>query len=301
MTGESILVTGASTGLGREMALYLAQRGFNVYATIRDMTGSDSLYSAARNRNVQLNVRTLDVTNKTSIQNAVQSIVAESGPIYGVINNAGIGLRGYFEDLDDKEIRQMFDANVFGVMDVTRAVLPYMREARRGRIILISSVGGRIGSVGVSTYCSTKFALEGFGESLFMELAPLGIRVSLVEPGIIKTERWSQNRGIAARAKDPHSPYYAWFMKSEQEADKLVKASTATPADVAAVVHQALTAEHPRLRYMIGRKARLAVALRRWLPGDLFERIYFGTVMRRVTQLPQPRASVRTPENAGDE
>jgi NAD(P)-dependent dehydrogenase (short-subunit alcohol dehydrogenase family) len=270
------------------MALHLAERGFKVYATIRDMAGADSLYSAARNRKVQLNVRTLDVTDKSSIQDTVQSIVAESGPIYGVINNAGIGLRGYFEDLDDQEIRLMFDANVFGVMEVTRAVLPHMRKARRGRIVLISSVGGKIGSLGVSTYCSTKFALEGFGESLFMELAPLGIRVSLIEPGIIKTERWSENRGLAARAKDPQSPYYAWFMKSEEEADKLVRASTATPADVAAVVHQALTAEHPKLRYMIGRKAKLAVALRRWLPGNLFERIYFGTVIRRATQSAPP-------------
>lgn len=286
--GESILITGASTGLGREMALYLAERGFRVYATMREMSGADSLLNAAKSRNVQLKVMPLDVTNKASIQAAVDSIVAEAGGIYGVINNAGIGLRGYFEDLDDSEIRQMFDANVFGVMEVTRAVLPHMREAKRGRILLISSVGGRIGSLGVSTYCSTKFALEGFGESLFMELAPLGIRVSLIEPGIIKTERWSTNRGVAARANDPNSPYYKWFWQSEREADKLVQASTATPVDVAAVIHQALTAPQPKLRYMVGRKAKLAVALRRWLPGDAFERIYFGLVIRRATQLTQP-------------
>jgi NAD(P)-dependent dehydrogenase (short-subunit alcohol dehydrogenase family) len=218
----------------------------------------------------------------------VQTIIAESGGIYGVINNAGIGLRGYFEDLDDADIRQMFDANLFGVMAVTRAVLPHMRKAKRGRILLISSVGGRIGSLGVSTYCSSKFALEGFGESLFMELAPLGIRVSLIEPGIIKTERWSVHRGTAPRAKDPASPYYDWFWQSEREADKLVQASTATPTDVAAVIHQALTAEEPKLRYMIGRKAKMAIALRRWLPGNLFERIYFHTVIRRATGIPQP-------------
>jgi NAD(P)-dependent dehydrogenase (short-subunit alcohol dehydrogenase family) len=294
MTGESILVTGASTGLGKEMALYLAERGFKVYATVRNMTGCDSLYNAAEIRNVELKVMALDVTKKTSIQDAIESIVTESGAIYGVINNAGVGLRGYFEDLDDEEIRRMFDANVFGAMGVTRAVLPHMRRAKRGRIILISSVGGRIGSLGVSAYCSTKFALEGFGESLFMELAPLGIRVSLVEPGIIRTERWSVNRGIAARAGDPRSPYYAWFWRSEQEADKLVRASTATPVDVAAVVHQALIAERPRLRYMVGRKAKLAVALRRWLPGDLFERIYFGTVIRRVTQHNDAGGSARS-------
>ena len=287
MTGETILVTGASTGLGKEMALYLAERGFKVYATIRDLNGSEGLLAAARARKVELEVMALDVTSKTSVQNAVASIVAKTGGIYGVINNAGVGLRGYFEDLDDDEIRQMFDANVFGVMEVTRAVLPHMRLARRGRILFISSVGGRIGSLAVSTYCSTKFALEGFGESLFMELAPLGISVSLIEPGIIKTERWSVNRGIAARAKDPRSPYYAWFQQSEVEADKLVQASTASPTDVAAVVHQALTAEHPKLRYMVGRKAKIAVALRRWLPGDLFERLYFGTVIRRATRLGQ--------------
>ena len=160
MIGESILVTGSSTGLGREMALYLAERGFRVYATMRDMSGSDSLLATARSRNVGLKVMALDVTSKTSIQSAVQAIVAEAGGIYGVINNAGVGLRGYFEDLEDEEIREMFDANVFGVMEVTRAVLPHMRSAKRGRILLISSVGGRIGSLGVSAYCSTKFALE---------------------------------------------------------------------------------------------------------------------------------------------
>lgn len=285
--GETVLITGASTGLGREMALYLAERGFEVYATLRDTGDAGSLLDDPRSRKSKLRVLPLDVTNAASIHSAVESIVSEAGGIYGVINNAGIGLRGYFEDLDPAEIRRMFDANVFGVMEVTRAVLPHMREAKRGRILLISSVGGRIGSLGVSTYCSTKFALEGFGESLFMEIAPLGIQVSLIEPGIIKTERWSVNRGVAARARDPESPYYRWFMQSEQEADKLVKGSTATPADVAAVVHQALTAEHPKLRYMIGRKAKLAVALRRWLPGDLFERIYFGTVMRRATRAPE--------------
>lgn len=283
---ESILVTGASTGLGREMALYLAERGFAVYATMRDAAEAGTLLNDPRSRNAKIKVLTLDVTDTASIQAAVDCIVAETGGIYAVINNAGIGLRGYFEDLDLPDIKKMFDANVFGVMDVTRAVLPHMRKAKRGRILLISSVGGKIGSLGVSTYCSSKFALEGFGESLFMELAPLGIRVSLIEPGIIKTERWTINRGVAARATNPSSPYYNWFMQSEHEAEKLVQASTATPADVAAVVHQALVAEQPKLRYMIGRKAKLAVALRRWLPGDLFERIYFGTVMRRATRTP---------------
>jgi NAD(P)-dependent dehydrogenase (short-subunit alcohol dehydrogenase family) len=281
---DSILITGAATGLGKEMALYLAGRGFRVYGTTRDVRQAEDLKAAARERNADVRVLPLDVTNPESINDAVQTIVKESGSIYGVINNAGIGLRGYFEDLTGEEIQKLFDANVFGVMAVTRAVLPYMRKANRGRVILISSVGGRIGSLGVTAYCSTKFAIEGFGESLYQELAPLGIRVVLIEPGIIKTERWSTNRGLAKNAMNPESPYHAWFVQSEKESDELVKRSTATPADVAAVIHQALTAENPKLRYMVGGKAKLAVALKRFIPGEIFERLYFGIIMKRVTR-----------------
>ena len=284
MTVDSILVTGASTGLGKAMALYLAGCGYKVYASVRNADGIAAVEDAAAHRGVEVAALTLDVTDADSIQAGVERIVSECDGIYGVINNAGIGLRGYFEDLADVEIRELYDANVFGAMAVTRAVLPHMRAAGRGRIVMISSVGGRIGSLGVSTYCSTKFALEGFSESLYMELAPLGIQVVIIEPGIIKTERWSSNRGNAAGALNPDSPYHEWFKQAEKESDALVRASTANPDDVAKVVHRALSTTKPRLRYMVGRKAKLAVLLRRLLPGELFERLYFGTVMRRVTR-----------------
>ncbi|MGH7045322.1 MAG: SDR family oxidoreductase [Stellaceae bacterium] len=283
MSKDSILVTGSSTGLGKETALHLAERGFRVYATVRDVRQAEGLLGAARDRHTDLQVLPMDVTDSTSIRRAIETIVAEAGGIYGVINNAGIGLRGYFEDLAEDEVRQVFEANVFGTMAVTRAVLPHMRAAGRGRIILLSSIGGRIGSLAVSAYCATKFAVEGFGESLYQELAPLGLKVVLIEPGIIKTERWSTNRGIAQGAHNRNSPYYSWFSQAERESDQLVQASTASPADVAAVIYRALTSQRPRLRYMVGRKAKLAVALRRWLPGEAFERLYFGIVMRRVT------------------
>jgi NAD(P)-dependent dehydrogenase (short-subunit alcohol dehydrogenase family) len=287
---DSIVITGASTGLGREAALYLAAQGFRVYATIRDIEKREELEAEAGKRKVKLSVRRLDVTDAASIEETVNAIRRESGGIYGLINNAGVGLRGYLEDLTDEEIRGVFDANVLGVMSLTRAVLPDMRRAGRGRIVLISSVAGRIGSLGVSAYCASKFALEGFGESLSMEVGPLGVRVILIEPGIIKTERWTTNRAIAAGAANERSPYYTWFRESERLADKLVETSTTSPKDVAVAIHRALTVPRPRLRYMVGRRARLAVALRRCLPGELFERIYFGTVMRRVTQTaPTPR------------
>ena len=161
MTGQSVLVTGTITGLGKEMAIHLASRGFKVYATIRDLSGADSLLAEGRARGVDFKVMALDVTDKASVTRGVDTIVSECGGIYGLINNAGIGLRGYFEDLDDADIRQMYDANVFGVMEVTRAVLPHMRKAKRGRILMISSVGGRIGSLGVSTYCSPSSPWKG--------------------------------------------------------------------------------------------------------------------------------------------
>jgi NAD(P)-dependent dehydrogenase (short-subunit alcohol dehydrogenase family) len=281
---DSVVITGASTGLGRESALHLAEKGFRVYATIRDIEKREELEAEAEKRKVKLTVMRLDVTDAGSIQETVAAIRRDSGGIYGLVNNAGVGLRGYLEDLTDEEIRGVFDANVLGVMSLTRAVLPQMRQRRRGRIVLISSIAGRIGSLGVSAYCASKFALEGFGESLSMEVEPLGLRVILIEPGIIRTERWTTNRAIASRAMNPASPYYAWFQQSERLADKLVETSTTSARDVAVAIHRALTVPRPRLRYMVGRRARMAVALRRCLPGEWFERIYFGTVMRRVTQ-----------------
>jgi NAD(P)-dependent dehydrogenase (short-subunit alcohol dehydrogenase family) len=285
--GDAVLVTGAATGLGKEMALHLAERGFRVYGTTRDVRQAEELQAVARSRGAEVRVLPLDVLDPESITSVVRTIVSECGGIFGVINNAGIGLRGYFEDLTPEEIHQVFAANVFGLMAVTKAALPYMRSAGRGRVLLISSVGGRIGACGVSAYCSTKFAVEGFGESLFQELAPLGIQVVLIEPGIIRTERWSVNRGLAKNALNPESPYRGWFQRLESESDELVRRSTATPADVAELAYRALTVRRPKLRYMVGWKAKLAVALKRWMPGELFERIYFGIIMRRVTRTTQ--------------
>jgi NAD(P)-dependent dehydrogenase (short-subunit alcohol dehydrogenase family) len=279
-----VLVTGASTGLGLETALYLAEHGFKVYATTLSLQDRSAIEAPARKRNLNLRVLQLDITDHNSINSVVETIVAESGGIYGLVNNAGTRLRGCFEDLSDKEVRHLFNTNVFGTMAVTRAVLPYMRAARQGRIVMITSVAGKIGSFGVSAYCATKFAQEGFGESLAQEVAPLGIKVVLVEPGIIKTEAWSLHRVVAAGAKNPNSPYHTWFHQMEKLADKMVKSSSTDPLDVARIVHKALTISRPRLRYMVGRRAKLVFALRRYIPGECFERFYFRQIIRMVTK-----------------
>jgi len=285
---SSVLITGAGTGIGLETALYLAEQGFQVYASVPDLSQQNGVDTAAAERGVSLQVLQLDVTDQPSIQSAVDTIVAESGGIYGLVNNAGLGLRGYFEDLSEEEISQVFEVNVFGTMAVTRAVLPHMRAARRGRIVIITSVGGRIGSLAVSAYGATKFAQEGFGESLAQEVVPFGIYVSLVEPAIIKTERWGVHRGVAKRALNPESPYYAWFRESERLADRLVETSPTRPIHVAKTVYRALTAKRPKLRYVVGWRAGLVLTLRRYLPGELFERVYFWQTIHMVTMPREP-------------
>lgn len=279
---DSILVTGASTGLGLETALRLAGHGYAVYAGVRDTASEPGVLAAAAERGVPLSAVHLDLTDRTTIAAAVERVVAETGGIYALVNNGGIGLRGCVEDVSEEEVRRVFEANVFGTIAVTQAVLPQMRAARRGRVVTISSVGGRISSFGVGVYCASKFAQEGLSEALALELEPFGVKAVLIEPGIIKTTRWSENRGTAARAQDPGSPYYALFQAGEEVADRLVERSRTRPEDVAAAVHRALTSDRPRMRYVVGRPAAVVIVLRRYLPSSVFERVYFGAFLRRI-------------------
>jgi NAD(P)-dependent dehydrogenase (short-subunit alcohol dehydrogenase family) len=250
---------------------------------MRNLEHRPTFEEAMSKRGVTAEVLQLDITDLASIERAVEQVLERAGDIYGLINNAGIGMRGFFEDHTDSAIRDVFNTNVFGTMSMTRAVLPHMRAVGQGRIIIITSVGGRISSLGVSAYCSTKFAQEGFGEALYQELLPFGIFVSLIEPAIIKTERWGTNRGVSEWALNKESPYYEWFLNSERLADRLVETSPTTPTDVAKAVHKALSSARPRLRYMVGSRASLVMSIRRYLPATLFERLYFGEAIKRVT------------------
>lgn len=288
---DTILITGSAHGLGLETALYLAQRGFRVCATVRDLAQRPSVVEAAAERGVELEVVQLDLTDPSSIEAAVAAAAALNGSIFGLVNNGSIGLRGCLEDVTDDEVRRVFDTNVLGTVAVTRAVLPHMRAAGRGRIVNISSVGGRISAFGVGIYCSSKFALEGLSEALAQEIEPFGLHAILIEPGIIKTTRWTSNRGTSAGAQNPDSPYYQLFQASEAFADRLVERSKTQPMDVAAAVHRALTVDKPKMRYVVGRPASVVVVLRRYVPERLFERLYFGTFLRRIratAAAPQP-------------
>lgn len=281
-SGDAVIVTGTSTGLGLESALHLAAQGFRVFATVRDPDAREKVLQAAADRGVEVEVVGLDLTDPAGIESAVGSIVEATGAVYALVNNGGVGLRGAVEDSSEDEIRRVFETNVLGTIAVTRAVLPHMRAAGCGRIVTVTSVGGRVPGFGVSIYCSSKFAQEGFAEGLAQELAPLGIQSIIVEPGIIKTSRWSEHRGTAAGARDPSSPYYDRFWASEAIADKLVERSPTTAADVGETILTALTAERPRLRYVVGRGASIVIWLRRHLPERVFEQVYYGGHLRRL-------------------
>ncbi|MGH9225135.1 MAG: SDR family oxidoreductase [Acidimicrobiales bacterium] len=290
---DAVIVTGSSSGLGLETALHLAERGFNVFATVRDIESAPAVLKAAKERGVTLQVRQLDLGDRDGITAAVDKMAAEAGGLFGLVNNGGLGLRGCLEDTTDEEIRRVFEANVFGTMAVTKAVLPHLRRGGRGRIITITSIGGRISSFGVSVYCSTKFAQEGMAEGLALEVAPFGIQAVIIEPGIIKTSRWSVNRGTAVGAHDPASPYHGMFEASETVADKLVNRSKTTSEDVARAVHEALTAAKPRLRYVVGRPASVVLRMRRLLPDPWFEKMYWGPFVRQITRKGRPRTAAQ--------
>jgi NAD(P)-dependent dehydrogenase (short-subunit alcohol dehydrogenase family) len=285
---DSVIVTGGGTGLGFETALHLAGQGFRVFPTVRNLAQRGRLMDAAAERGVELEVLRLDLTDPESIDEAVATVVESTGDVFGLVNNGGIGLRGCVEDCSEEEIRQVFETNVLGTLAMTKAVLPHMRAAGCGRIVTVTSVGGRVCGFGVTIYCASKFAQEGLGEGLALELAPFGIQSVIVEPGMINTSRWSDHRGTARGALDPLSAYHDLFWASEEAADKHVQGAPTRPEDVAITICEALTAKEPRMRYVVGRGASLVIVLRRYLPESLFERLYFGGQVRRLMERKAP-------------
>jgi len=181
------VVTGSSTGIGFETSLLLARNGFYTYATMRDIQKSNKMEQIAHNENLPLKVLPLDVNNDVSVRNAIQKIIEEKGKIDILVNNAGYGLFGALEDMSLDEIKRQFDTNLFGAIRTIKEVLPSMRKQKKGLIINITSIAGVVGVPAECIYVSSKFALEGLSESISYELQPFGIKVIIVEPGVINT------------------------------------------------------------------------------------------------------------------
>jgi NAD(P)-dependent dehydrogenase (short-subunit alcohol dehydrogenase family) len=245
------VVTGSSSGIGYETSLALAREGFLTFATMRNLEKGSIIKSDSDKENLPLKIMQLDVTDDASVSKAVQSIISDSGRIDVIVNNAGYGLVGAFEDLSLDEIKQQYETNFFGVVRVTQAVIPIMRKQKSGRIINISSGAGRFGYPGGSAYVSTKFAMEGLSESLSYELDPFGIKVILVEPGVIRTN-FGNGMVVAKKSQDPVSAYLSMTRKMNEVLGQLMQ-NGSPPSLVANVVLQAAKSDNPNLRYLAGK------------------------------------------------
>jgi NAD(P)-dependent dehydrogenase (short-subunit alcohol dehydrogenase family) len=262
------VVTGSSSGIGLATSLALAKNGYLTYATMRNLDKQDSIQSIAEKQHLPIRTAQLDVTDENSVKSAIQSIITESGRIDLLVNNAGYGLTGAFEDIEIDEIKALYETNVFGVIRVTQAVLPIMRKQRSGRIINISSGAGRIGFPGSSAYVSSKFALEGLSESMAFEVEQFGIKTVLVEPGFIRTN-FAENIAIAKKAQEPRSPYSQMMQMMSSNRDRMFE--NASDADlVATVVVEAGTAKEPNLRYLAGKDVQQMVAAKKSMSDEEF-------------------------------
>ncbi|MFM2043319.1 MAG: hypothetical protein RLY86_1895 [Pseudomonadota bacterium] len=260
------LVTGASSGIGAAIAEELLALGYTVYAAARRQDRMADLdRKGAR-------LVPLDITDEASITAAVDRIVAETGRLDALVNNAGYGSYGALEDVPLAEARRQMAVNLFGLARLTQLCLPVMRVQGAGRIVNISSIGGRIHEPMGAWYHATKFALEGLSDCLRMELAPFGIDVVVVQPGAIRTE-WSAIARATLMAASGSGPYAAQARLSAALLEGADRGGAAPPAVVAGAVAAALTARRPKARYIVGGGARPLIFLRWLLPDRAFDRV----------------------------
>ena len=248
------VVTGASSGIGFETALTLAREGYYTYATMRDTTKSDKIKELGKKENLKIDVLELDVDDENSIKTAIKKILDEKQRIDVLVNNAGWGLWGCVEDVSVDEFKKQFETNFFSIIRLIQEVCPTMRTQGSGKIINISSVAGRIGFPASPAYISSKFALEGLSESLRFELAPFGIDVVIIEPGVIKTN-FMKNMKMAEKY-GPESVYMDITDKVVSGVKMMCEMGTDTK-EVADAIVKATKDENPLPRYIVGNDASM--------------------------------------------
>jgi NAD(P)-dependent dehydrogenase (short-subunit alcohol dehydrogenase family) len=264
------LITGASTGIGRATALRLAGNGWTVLAGVRNSEAAEQLTHEAPAGS--LTALTLDVTDAAQIAAAAAQLPASG--LDALVNNAGIGIGGPLELISPEDLRRQFEVNVFAQVAVTQAMLPALRRSR-GRIVFISSIGGRVAMAFTAPYAASKHAIEAFGDALRVELRSSGVQVALIEPGSVATPIWDKSRVEADRISIPPE-LHEQYGKVPAAMDKVMQdtGSRGVPAEqVAATIERALTSSRMRSRYVIGRDARAMLIARRLLPDHVFDRI----------------------------
>lgn len=266
---KTILITGATSGMGKATALLLAQHGYTVYAGARN--GSQELMDDADKLGVKVNTVALDVQDTASIKQAVQHVIAREGKIDGLVNNAGFGLLATLEEGTDEEIFKQFDVNVFGLIKMTREVLPHMREARSGVVINISSFLGKMGLPLLSHYNASKYAVEGITDSLRFEVAPFGIRVHSVLAGLFGTN--FVKKGLVANSKttgadSPYKELVSHFVPIVANAIN----EGPDPLPIAQAVKNILENEESDIAVMVGAEAEQFVPMRKQMDDKAFEK-----------------------------
>lgn len=267
--GKVIVITGASSGIGKATAKYFSQKGWTVAATMRNPK-KEKILSEYRN----IKLYNLDVTDKHSIDKALNQIINDFDKIDVIVNNAGYAVVGVFEEMTLDSIHSELNTNVVGVMRVTKAILPHFRENKSGQIVNIASIGGRITFPLYSVYHASKWAVEGFSESLKYELSQFGIKIKIIEPGAINTDFYKRSQDLVKPKKlTQYSEYTERVFKNLQKTGD----NAPLPIVVAKTIYKAVNDKSNKLRYVCGSEAPFIMFLRKILPDQLF-----GFIVKKV-------------------
>jgi NAD(P)-dependent dehydrogenase (short-subunit alcohol dehydrogenase family) len=268
------LVTGASTGIGRATTLRLAGAGWTVFAGVRDPAAGESLAQDATGGQVVPLI--LDVTDAAQIDHARERVERETGAagLDALVNNAGIGIGGPLELVPQEDLRRQFDVNVFAQVAVTQALLPALRTAH-GRLVFVSSIGGRVAMAFTAPYAASKHALEAFGDALRVELRTSNVQVALIEPGSVATPIWDKSRAESDKLSVPQELQREYgHVPAAMDKVLLDTAKRGVPPEqVADTIHRALTARRMKARYVVGRDAKAMLIARRLMPDHVFDAV----------------------------
>jgi short-subunit dehydrogenase len=273
------IITGSSSGIGHATALLLARNRFHTYATMRNIKNSGDILEIANRERLPLQVIQLDVNDDTSIKNSIEKVISEREKIDVLVNNAGYGLVGAFEDLSIEEIKSQFETNFFGVILLTQQVLPIMRKQKSGTIVNVSSGAGRIGFPGMSAYVSSKFALEGLSESMSYELEPFGIKIVIIEPGVIRTN-FKKNAIMSKKSLDDSyiSPYSSIMQKMDASITSIIEHAT-PPEEVAKAILHAVTSNNLELRFPVGNDIIMMLETKKSMSDEDFRNMMMQNII----------------------
>lgn len=264
---RTVLVTGCSSGIGLATCHVLSRNNFMTYGTVRNLSKAKKIQDLINGENLSLKILRLDVNDNQSIKIAVKKILTDTGRIDVLINNAGYGMFGPVEEITTQEVKKQFETNFFGTIRLIKAIVPIMRKQGNGTIVNISSMVGRFGVPLNSAYVSSKFAVEGLSESISFELEEFGIRVIVIEPGVVKSD-FFQN--VKVKGMNLESPYHKLMERRVNFLDKAMKNSLTSSYDVANTILEALNSKDPKFRYVIGNDATNSLRMRNSLSDRKF-------------------------------